>query len=876
MNIIHKLLLAFILIISFFIVSGANAKDWNQNNEIPVVTPIKEWRIDFNTNMSSLTTNRQNIYVLDANKQFIKTQTILQNGNTVVVTKPGGYESGIYTMHITRDVKSDRNIPLEEEVLFTFKVEGTPEDYIEDRLTLGTSYEEVVKIMGEPDKNNYFGRLVYGQSIIYLDTHTTSTVVGWENFGDLRLQDTKPNPDAPLITIGSSMEEVIIRMGTPTSVFSDTQKTTTGFKVTSRTYRFNGGLTVYTDSSNQVISWQDLGSLDVFLGEKDPHADPFFLGSTVEDVLSAMGTPNGIIEHSNWMRYSYGSLSSVDFDMVSMKVKSYDNTGGFLKLQQPTSIEGSAFTLGSSKEEVFSVMGTPDIANNEIWDYGTSRVMFASNQVKGWLTNSVPLKTSMGDAELFAPPIQLGSTVQDVILAMGTPKNVFSSADNYEFNYGSNSNISITNNKVDKIVNYGGDIKVTNAKKEDEFLGFWIDSSKDEVVKASGVPYVIEFRNGLETWEYRNSTVSFQDEKVVYYANNGELNVVSYPKHTNTTLTFSLYSSKEEVLNVMGTPDYYGSDRFTYGESTVFFNDESQVIKWSNNGNLKISKINISEDKPPIQLGLTTDEVKATMGEPTLIDPKAAYGLRYYYGNSYVVFDSEGRVNMIENTDSNLKLSYAKDPTFDLIWVGASQEEVLHAFGDPTSIVTSKPGNLEYRLTQYFYPNGFTLWFDKENRVSYYHSTNQEMSLRRITAGIKEPSASSFTVGSTKADLVAVMGSPRSIVPIQMNGEIYESWHYPHYSWVTLDPNGRVYNYDNNSNTLDVQYGVIVEGALPFTIGSTKNEVQAVMGTPSAVFHNIDGRSRWEYDDPYNTSTVYFDVNDKVSNYYNRGILKVQ
>jgi hypothetical protein len=42
------------------------------------------------------------------------------------------------------------------------------------------------------------------------------------------------------------------------------------------------------------------------------------------------------------------------------------------------------FTVGSSKDEVLSVQGTPTDFDDRVWKYGASSVFFSGNRVIGW------------------------------------------------------------------------------------------------------------------------------------------------------------------------------------------------------------------------------------------------------------------------------------------------------------------------------------------------------------------------------------------------------------------------------------------------------------------------------------------------------------
>ncbi|WP_404331588.1 J domain-containing protein [Mesobacillus maritimus] len=103
-----------------------------------------------------------------------------------------------------------------------------------------------------------------------------------------------------------------------------------------------------------------------------------------------------------------------------------------------------------------------------------------------------------------------------------------------------------------------------------------------------------------------------------------------------------------------------------------------------------------------------------------------------------------------------------------------------------------------------------------------------------------------FTLGSTKDDVLNVMGDPDEIEEF---GYV-SSWRYIDSS-IEFDENGLVAGWSNYSGVLKVSVGTKREGAIPFTKGSTKDEVVNVMGTPDEVTH-------WGAIWHYQNSTVEF------------------
>lgn len=104
--------------------------------------------------------------------------------------------------------------------------------------------------------------------------------------------------------------------------------------------------------------------------------------------------------------------------------------------------------------------------------------------------------------------------------------------------------------------------------------------------------------------------------------------------------TFSLGSTKDDVMAVMGPPREISDNRWWYGSSYVDFRN-GRVVNFYNSihGELKV-KMQGAPGKRPAYLtkGLSKDEVLHLQGTPTHLAEN-----RWYYGSSYVDF-REGRV----------------------------------------------------------------------------------------------------------------------------------------------------------------------------------------------------------------------------------------
>lgn len=93
--------------------------------------------------------------------------------------------------------------------------------------------------------------------------------------------------------------------------------------------------------------------------------------------------------------------------------------------QEQSNVSGDAITLGSDEAHVRSIMGTPEAIIGHMWRYGSSYVTFDyEGYVSGWNDIDGVLNVDLGSKKSDAPPFTTGSTGNDVVNAMGTPKAI--------------------------------------------------------------------------------------------------------------------------------------------------------------------------------------------------------------------------------------------------------------------------------------------------------------------------------------------------------------------------------------------------------------------------------------------------------------------
>ena len=242
------------------------------------------------------------------------------------------------------------------------------------------------------------------------------------------------------------------------------------------------------------------------------------------------------------------------------------------------------FTVGSTKEEVLAVQGTPTRISEYQWGYGLSHVSFQGGRVTSWYVSPVnALRVRMlPDSETDASAARargyftVGSSKDEVLAVQGTPTN-FSE---YQWSYGL-SHVSFQNGRVTswyvspvnalrvKMLTSNG----TAAVGSSSF--FTVGSTKDEVLAVQGTPTSFsEYQ-----WSYGLSHVSFQGGRVTswYVSPVNALRVRMLPDSESEASAarargyFTVGSTKDEVLGVQGTPTSLREYQWGYGLSHVSF-----------------------------------------------------------------------------------------------------------------------------------------------------------------------------------------------------------------------------------------------------------------------------------------------------------------
>jgi curved DNA-binding protein CbpA len=185
----------------------------------------------------------------------------------------------------------------------------------------------------------------------------------------------------------------------------------------------------------------------------------FGIGSTRDDVLAIQGEPS-IIVGNTW----HYKDSSVDFH--GNQVSSYSDFSKKLKVRVLPSGDTSEarsrgyFTIGSTKDEVLAIQGTPASVIGNMWLYRDSSVDFYGHQVSGYSNVSKNLKVRVlpsGDTSEARSRgyFTIGSTKDEVLAIQGTPWSVIGNT----WHYG-DSSVYFYGNQVSSYSNVSKNLKI--------------------------------------------------------------------------------------------------------------------------------------------------------------------------------------------------------------------------------------------------------------------------------------------------------------------------------------------------------------------------------------------------------------------------------
>lgn len=104
------------------------------------------------------------------------------------------------------------------------------------------------------------------------------------------------------------------------------------------------------------------------------------IGSTLGDVFAIQGIPTRT-QGDTW-HYGSSHIRFADGKVIAWSEDAADPLR--IARNQPVQLRHGTFKVGSTKDDVRAVQGTPVTETADLWDYGLSRVYFEQNRVVRW------------------------------------------------------------------------------------------------------------------------------------------------------------------------------------------------------------------------------------------------------------------------------------------------------------------------------------------------------------------------------------------------------------------------------------------------------------------------------------------------------------
>ena len=118
--------------------------------------------------------------------------------------------------------------------------------------------------------------------------------------------------------------------------------------------------------------------------------------------------------------------------------------------------QNSFFTINSTADEVLSAQGTPSAMHGDRWSYAFSSIEFEQGHVVGYSDISANLHVRLTPrANVHAALFGVGSTMDEVLAAQGTPSGV--SGDRWSYGF---SSVVFTHGKVSGYSDISNNLRV--------------------------------------------------------------------------------------------------------------------------------------------------------------------------------------------------------------------------------------------------------------------------------------------------------------------------------------------------------------------------------------------------------------------------------
>jgi outer membrane protein assembly factor BamE (lipoprotein component of BamABCDE complex) len=396
---------------------------------------------------------------------------------------------------------------------------------------------------------------------------------------------------------------------------------------------------------------------------RDP--PPFTLGSTKAEVEAAQGSPSSI-DKTYGETWSYGT-ASVEFR--NGRVFAWLNSP-FVKLNVELEPKDNAkasvartrgnFTLGSTKDEVLAVHGTPDGIDRtygETWSYGTSTIQFADGKVHSWRSSPVgvalkahlaPRSTPAADAAAERGSYGPTATKDEVLAVEGTPTSIDKTYGE-TWSYGT-STIRFSNGRIAEYRNspVGPTLKI-EAKRSDS----------DKATLDGFMKRVIKAMDQVADDVCRCATLACAQQVASSTRDRGFRAGYAYTRDRDATPELTKFIAT--MLDDTGTAftDYVKQNHAAwFGRFKARLESCVARLKGEAAGtskNAATNRVDQRPTRPTFKLGDSSHRVLAAQGKPDNVVNNSATRETWIYGSASVMIE-EGKVVDYRNSGGVLRI----------------------------------------------------------------------------------------------------------------------------------------------------------------------------------------------------------------------------
>ena len=376
------------------------------------------------------------------------------------------------------------------------------------------------------------------------------------------------------IHLGITKEEVTALLGEPS-------------KINNNLWTY-GSSHIKFNSNGEVVAWKNMFD-DLSKGMKPVLASDytFFLGSTTEEVIQALGSPTAVIDdfESVW-RYE---ASHIKFDVNGCVIE-WKSVYRQMEHGLKKAVEGADFIrIGSTSEDVLKALGAPDTLlalDKDVWHYKASHVKFRNNKVIEWKNQYRQLNVGMKSPEECHVYLNIGSTEEEVLTTLGSPTEILVINPNV-WKYAA-SHILFENHKV---VEWKGVYnQLDDGLKPPGYNDYIrIGLTKEEILEIYGSPHSV-LKLNPDVWHYASSHIKFKQNKVTEWRNMFHDLKKGFKRGDQSSEDVIIGASEDVVLNRLGSPTCILEKEpyvWHYGNASVHFDSKMVVTSWKNIDDIK-------------------------------------------------------------------------------------------------------------------------------------------------------------------------------------------------------------------------------------------------------------------------------------------------